>query len=655
MSALRMVIVVAVACLFFMTITSSQTVSAEGETIVSRGEEFIISITLLQNGSYGNPVPYQPLEFFDQTCDTHLGLALTDANGHASFNLAFSHDHPLGPTLINVTYRGNTSLALSPSYQWTQLIVVSSSTIETFVPTTSLSPSDYLLFSALLKDDSATPISTAILSIFNNDTFLASAITNATGYADFRINCNKSWYNLGVNNILATYGGNLTTFYRASEAEFDVSIIQIPTSIQIESTPQSTFSFNDDVNLVFSGLTNSEYMAFTELDVFLNNNPLTTIITNETGFAFLTFQIDERFNLGPNTLRTRYSGTDRFEQSFCEITLIATSLAILDIDNPEIIEINDYVNITIGLTDELNREITGASITLSDTFTGNNITINSLPNQSTFNFRIFIAGKKGERSFRINIIDNAYLLNTSHSFILPIWASPNLVLTESNIMGYASPLQHVIFELHLTEHYSNLSYQIIEVWNPDNILIINSTTDQTGFVLINFTALDVEGYYTYHIIYKGNISNYILAKQIDFDFSVLHTLPIRVALQEYFVYDSLMEISVHLSIIALNGTHLTGVILDYYWMNSKGNGRSDSVGNVHLQLTIPNSAGVYILSFEVQQIPGILPQTGDIFITVDMVDVNIGQGVGINVLAVCLLASFSIPLIPFLRQRYISG
>ncbi|MHA1479988.1 MAG: hypothetical protein ACTSQZ_01000, partial [Candidatus Thorarchaeota archaeon] len=571
MSAQKTVVFAAIACLLLMTITSSQTVSAEGEIVVSRGEEFVISITLLQNGSYGDPVPYQPVEFFDQTCDMYLGVSFTDANGQASLNSLFSHDYPLGPTLINATFHGNISLALSPSYQWIQIIVVSSSTITAFVPNTSLSPGDILHFSVLIKDDSETPINAAILSTYSNNTLLATVITNATGYADFFINCDESWYHLGVNNILVTYGGNLTTFHRASETVFVVNIFQILTSIQIESVPQNTISFNENVNLSFIGLIDSEYMSFTVLDLFLNNNFLATLTTNETGCVLTTIKIDERFNLGPNTVRTEYSGTNRFEQSFCEITLTVTSLAILDIKSPETIKINDYANITICLYDELNREITGTSITLSDSITGYNRTVSSLPNQSTFKFQIFITGNKGERTFFINITNSVYLLNTSHSFILRIWASPDLVQTESNIMGYASPLQHVIFELHLTDRHANLSNQNIEVWTSDNILIINSTTNRAGFVSINFTTNEVEGYYTYHIIYKGNISNYILETQIELGFSVLHTLPIRIALLEYLVHDSLMEISVHLNIIALNGTPLDVVVLDYFWLNLRGN------------------------------------------------------------------------------------
>lgn len=650
-----MVLFAAIACLLLMTIGNSQTVSAEGEIVVSRGEDFVISITLLQNGSYGDPVPYQPVEFFDQTYDTYLGIAFTDANGQATLSSLFSYSHPLGPTLINATYHGNISLALSPSYQWTQIIVVSSTTIETSVPNTSFSPGDSLHFSALIKDDSEAPIVAVILSIYSNDTLLATEITNTSGYADFIITCDKSWFDLGENSILVTYGGNVTFFHRASETVFSVNGFQIPTSIQVENTPQNTFSFKENVTLSFIGLIDSAYMSFTALDLFLNDYFLTTITTNETGCVLATLKIDERFNLGPNTLRIRYSGTDRFEQSFCEVTLTVVSLAILDIKSPEIIEINDHANITISLYDELNREITGTSITLSDPITGYNRTISSLPNQSAFNYQILITGNKGERIFFINITDSVYLLNTSYSFILHIWSRPNLVLTESNIMGYASPLQYVIFELRLTDHYTNLSNQNIEVWTSDNILIINSTTNQTGFVSINFTTDEVEDYYTYHIIYKGNLSNYILEKQIELGFYVLHTLPIRIILLEYLVHDSSMQISVHLNIIALNGTLLDGVALDYFWLNLQGNDQSDSAGNIHLQLPIPNNVGIYTLSFEVHQISGILPNSGDLFITVDTIDVNIGQGIGIHVLLASLIASFSIPIIPFLRQRYISG
>ena len=193
----RIILLTLVTSIFLLAMYCPYPVSADNEIIVSRGENFTISIVLLQNGSYGDPVPNQPVEFFDQTYDTFLGSTFTDIKGEAHLEYVFLLSHPLGSTLINVTYRGNPSLALAPTCQWTQVIVVSTSAIEFQITNTMLSPRDQLIFSTFLTDDTNSPIQNAILTVYCNEILLTTGRTNNTGFIEFNIDCNDTWYQLG--------------------------------------------------------------------------------------------------------------------------------------------------------------------------------------------------------------------------------------------------------------------------------------------------------------------------------------------------------------------------------------------------------------------------------------------------------------------------
>ena len=103
--------------LFFIVLllSSSASVDAEEVNIGVRGEDVTISAILLQNGTYGTPVPNQTIEFYDQTMNSFLNYGLTNAAGIATIVWNIPIDHSLGPTTLNATYRGNESLFLAPS------------------------------------------------------------------------------------------------------------------------------------------------------------------------------------------------------------------------------------------------------------------------------------------------------------------------------------------------------------------------------------------------------------------------------------------------------------------------------------------------------------------------------------------------------------
>ena len=136
-----------------------ESTSAEEETIVHRGDNVIITACLFQNGTYGDPVQYQIVEFFAESSDDFIGLARTDINGYASIVWDVPNDYPLGSMIMNVTFRGNQSLALLPAYQQISMLVFSSTEIALEVQDYSLAPLDDLCFVVTLVNDLQEPLS----------------------------------------------------------------------------------------------------------------------------------------------------------------------------------------------------------------------------------------------------------------------------------------------------------------------------------------------------------------------------------------------------------------------------------------------------------------------------------------------------------------
>lgn len=650
----RAVLLTIITSILLLAISSPYPISAENEIIISRGESFIISIELLQNGSYGDPVPNQPVEFFDQTYDTYIGSTFTDTNGEASFEHAFLYGHPLGFTLINVTYRGNSSLALAPSCQWTQVLVVSTSTIEIQVSDISLSPGDYLTFYVHLKDDSDLPIQDAALDVYCNEILLTTARTNSSGYVEYNINCNNTWYQLGQNSIYIIFDGDMNSYQRATSETFLIEVNQIPTSIQAVEISQNSIEINKTVKISAVGFFDTEFMIFTTLGLYVDDTKLMDIETNGTGYVEINLHLDENFALGTNYLQIVYSGTERYSPTSHEVELFITSPAILNIFVEELIVIHEDTEIFVELHDELNRSIPNVTITLVDTHSGQHGTLVSVSNNSRYKFSILVEGDRGERSILIDLSRNPFLSNYSYHFVFIAWSKPSLVVEKSNILGYASPLQSVTFDMHLSDYDGNLIDCLIEVYSSTHENISNYTTNSKGTTIVSITASEDEGFQYLNIYYNGSYLQYILPNEIQICFSVSKVLPVRITLIDYSVVDTLKSIFISLSIIALNGTSLDGISLDYFWLDSQGYSLSE-MGIINFQLQLPLSAGIYTLSYKVKESKGTLPCEGEILIIINTLDANVGEGIGILGITAVLISSLSIPIITIIRRRYIIG
>jgi len=227
---------------FLIIASGTGIASAEEELVVVRGENVTVSVIILQNGTYGNPVPEQKIEFYDQTNNLFLGIDITDSNGQASINWNIPIDYPLGPTTVNATFRGNESVFLLPSYQTIILNILTSTEIVLHNVPVMIAPGDILTFSTILLDDSSNSISDRTIFVFSDGILLTTSVTNSTGGVFFSIHCNSSWSVTGENIIQIVHEQDIGNYYARAETLFTIEIQKLQTSIQ------STFSL-DSISL----------------------------------------------------------------------------------------------------------------------------------------------------------------------------------------------------------------------------------------------------------------------------------------------------------------------------------------------------------------------------------------------------------------------
>ena len=70
-------IIISVIVLFIFFCTNTNVIANEQLTI-HRGDTLQISVRLLMNGTYVDPVPHQVIEFFDETNNKFIDSSVTD-------------------------------------------------------------------------------------------------------------------------------------------------------------------------------------------------------------------------------------------------------------------------------------------------------------------------------------------------------------------------------------------------------------------------------------------------------------------------------------------------------------------------------------------------------------------------------------------------
>lgn len=633
---------------------SSEPVAAEGEIMVIRGDTITITVSLLQNGTYGNPVTDQRIFFFDQTFNTHLGSDKTDTSGIASISWDIPSNHALGLTTINATFYGNESLSLAPSCQWTILTVLSSTNIEINQFPDLLAPRDILSFSVHLTDDSHNLLSNATIAVFKDDTPLAALTTNSSGFIYFEIECNSSWITLGDNDIRVVYEQDLANYLDASEYTFIVEISKIPTSLVLQGSYPNEITLNEYVDLYIELSEINNSLPNEPLEVFLDGLPLLLATSNSSGIAHFHMNIDERFTLGFHTLRIYYNGTERYSESYFDASLNVTSPAQIIVIVPESAEIGANVEIEITASDLLGRVIPNSLISISDFTSNQRFIISSSPTETITIFQYELQGPTGIHILNIEITDNLFITNTSSSSTFTAWSSPEISLVNYNVEHYASPGQEVVFEIQMIDWAGNCSVKPLHLL-IDNELQFSVVTDTNGRATLSFSVPYTENQYNISIFYSGNTTLFELPTKLDYSLQVTRLMPIRLELDFYETVTPLRELVVHLTVRGLNGSTPKGVQVNFEWLDSDIDTESTEEGIIVLHLRVPATSGNYILYYESETSSSVVSISGSFPIDITTSDIISLEGVGIAGLAIALIASVGISTVPIIRRRYLIG
>jgi len=625
------------------------TVSAEDELVTVRGENVNISVILLQNGTYGNPVPEQRIEFYDQTNNLLLGNNITDSNGLASINWNIPIDYSLGPIIVNATFHGNESIFLLPSYQSIILNILASPEIILQDTPIMLAPGDTLSFSIILLDDTSNSMSNRTVFVFSDDILLSTSVTNISGGASFFIHCNNSWNVIGENVIQIVHEQDIDNYYERAENQFSIEIQKIQTLIQsnfsLDSIPLSaTLNLEVELRSIEGGISSN-------IEVLLDGSPLTVTTTDNSGYGTIHLDIDERFSLGSHSLNIIYNGSERYAETSFNIEFDIISPATLEFTVlPTSAVIGLDTNMTISLFDILGRPIEGM-LTISDISNGQNMSIQTPQDTIDINIEFPIWGPVGLHDIMLEI-GNPFVTNKSIIYTIIVWSQPEFGLQYSNILHFASPNQELTFIVQLTDWSGNISFQSIQLLCNEKI-VSSSTTDENGIALITSLASSHEGIYNLSITYPMNMTRYELPAKLDYHMTVSISIPVLVELDHYEVIPQLQKISIFLQVQCLNGSFVEGIIIKIIWESIEGSTVTQQGGISVIHLPVPATSGNYTLYYEIEQNHNLASLTGTIIIPISLIDVLNSQGIGINGFAIGILASFVIVSIPLIRQKFL--
>jgi hypothetical protein len=633
-----------------MFASTANTVSAEDELVFRRGENVTITAQLLQNGTYGNPVPNQVVEFFDQTHNVIIGNDTTDVFGIASINWTIPIGYPLGSALINVTFRGNLSLFLSPSTQWVLLNIVSSMRIIINHEIGPFAPGDSFYFTALLLDDMDTPISGAQLTTLCGNTTLASSITNSSGIALFTIPCNNSWTILGENTISVLYDEDLTNFYARTEESFTIQVQQLATMINVSNHPDELLL--GDILTFGVNLSESEGGISAKIDIYLDDVFFDAIISNSAGNATLLFNIDSRFMPGLHTLHIIYNGSERYSSSFIAFELNVMSPAFLNIEIPETPLVGIATRISISVLDYFGRSFEGTVIMLSDNTNDINTTMQVLYSPPISHILFPIVNSPGIHSLQLKL-GNAFITNNTYYFSLVAWSKPAFVLQESNVAHYASLGQEVVLKIKLADWNGNCTFRAIQIMINGTTMMAESTDDY-GIASLKIIVPHIEGIYNISIVYAGNSTLYEVSAKYDYQLTVSHLIPVQLVMYYYEVIPPLQEVTVYLGVRCLNGTWLAGIQIAFTWLSHELSSLSQQEGVLTLHLPVPLESGDYLLYYEVMSGYGLSYSSDSFELSILQNDIVASQGIGIGGFIASILISLTTITIPVIRRRYLN-
>ena len=626
--------------------------AAVGPTIVSRGESFELSAILLTNVTYGTPIPSQILEFYDQTNDQFLGIAITNEEGIATLQYTFPMSYPLGYTLVNATFRGNNTLSLAPSCQWTTLLITSLTSIVITPTKTILAPDDQLTFTVALFDDTDNPIPNAAVSIYHDSVFVQTAKTNSTGQALIEVDLQTQSLSLGSHSIEVSYSGNESFYYRGVSDSFNIQIRKIQTSI-ISYNALVSLQLNH-TSVVTVRLTSQEdIMQGFAVDLAItDSNFHMQRVTNETGYVTFEVYADNRVTLGEHLITITYLGNIRYNESSIQIPCHVSGSLVVNAVYSRQVQLNKNTTISIYVTDIYSRSIPDVFVSLTDEATNYSAT-QTLLNGNHVVFYVPILGETGNRTFSIAVSSEYCISNERISFTLSVWDRPTIELKSTNVLGFASPSQPINLVIHLSDYRGNMSHRQITLSILDLESSESAFTDGLGIARVSIQSPNLVREYVFAIRFVGNKSLFELSSSYNFTIQVKHNIPVRISDFHYTIDSILRAIATTIRVQVLNGSFVSGIGFKLSWLNTTIISSTEDSGFMKLDLLLPDTPGVYELAYKTSPSVGISTSSGILYIIITPTDSNLSEGLGFYPLFLAISSSVLLLVIPVVKRKSI--
>ncbi len=623
-----------------------------GIQVAYRGEYTNLTAQLLQNGTYGDPVIGEPIEFYEETTDTLLGISLTDFQGYATLEWHVPLNHTLGTTLVNATYRGNETIFLAPSCQWLEVTIYMRTKLKASVSDTHLAPGDLLFISAELRNQQNETLGNEILELRYGNNTMATTYTNSSGLARFLIHVNNSWAYLGENTLTINHPQNPDTYTSQSWDLITVTVNKVTSWIDCTHNHLETLSLGDSLNLHIRLNSTEGHLIHKNLRFYLNGGLYTSLQTNSTGNAELLLIMDESFTIGPQHLEVRFEGTDRYTSCQEVISFDILTSVLVSVQQPNLPIIAMNTTLKIHAHDLFRRPISNVVVQFYDRTSNLQISMNYEPPFITIEFPVL--PPKGPHDIHINFAGNPYLSNGSLNYTIYCWSCPDFSRLNYSIEGYAFPGQEIIVEAQLRDFNSSLSRHPVDLL-VDGVHTLTTRTDSGGDFKASLAVPLHQGAHNMTLISHRMEPNYIAESLVSYSFIVTNRIPVRVVLIEQHIIPPLKSIDVTLEAKALNGSYPNGLIIQYRWLDIVQTSQSDHWGIFQLQLPLPSLPGLYHLTI------GLLPTSytralnDSILISISEDQILAAQGVGIPILTLSLTSSSVLAMIPFLRRKYLIG
>ncbi len=624
------------------------------ETIIFRGESIAISARLLQNGTYGDPITNQKVEFFDETINMKIGEGMTNQEGYVTIQWTIPLNHPLGETFINATFRGNSSLFLAPTFQRSMLVIYSHTEIRIMQVDTYLAPGDDVHLQAQLLMDSETPIAYANISIFVNNKFLLIETTNSTGKIVADIEYNPAVFTLGKNNIRFVFHGNTTLYYYESSSEVTIEYQKLPLQIlEVQPMPEKVI-LNNTISISVLVTSEGTGVSGLPLDVTVDGKIINTTYSNNDGSAVLEIPIDSTFSIGRVQMTIRFSGNYRYLGAELQEELEIYCDPIFNMTISNRIIIGSATSLIVNVADQYNRPFENAIICLKDPVSNYTLFENT-DNLTQIAIPYLASGQRGIRRIEVAVLNQPYLITNSWNITIEVWSQPEFKLLQQGIFGFASPSQKIELIYILQDMNGEISAAHIILMKPNGTVLESYTTDDDGTIKVQWNAPSFEGNDQVCVVYPGKSNSYYLPTNVSYSYYVSRTIPIRVQLISYEIVIPLREISVHALLFALNGTNLQGIEVKWKWIGQWQYVVTNEKGHMDVALPLPMINGTYYLEYTTTTAVGVENTQGRFNITVQEYQVLAAEGVGISgMTASSILSVFSIT-IPVIRKKYLIG